>query len=174
MGGIGLFLAGGTFSPARDVFPDRFANLPPQYLVTATPQSAQLDFLQFPNYTPAAAKLSRTIEQPTTQGALLTLGSVGGPAVNFTGSVAVVTGEADLPFCSVSIVGWCLRDYFLIILLYRETVVWSLLDRTSLPSLTQSRLFTLPSPISRRTCRRISGEILPCNYLPFRNSQWLS
>jgi hypothetical protein len=69
--------------------------------MTALPQTSQINFLYWPKYTPEAAKLARVKEQPVTHGVLFTSGTLTGPAPDFKGSVAVVTGDKDFIFCSV-------------------------------------------------------------------------
>lgn len=103
--GTPLYLASAAYTPARAVFPDRFGphsnlSLAHGYLVTAAPQTSQINFLYYPFYSTAAATLARATEQPVTQGVLFTFGSIAQPAPAFKGSVAVVTGQNDFIFCS--------------------------------------------------------------------------
>ncbi|KAH9837855.1 alpha beta-hydrolase [Rhodofomes roseus] len=99
--GQGPFLAGGSYSIATEVFPDRFSadELTNAYLVTAVPQANQFDFFYFPYFSAAAFNLTRATEQPATQGVLFTQTAIMGTAHEFTGPVHVVTGAQDLPFC---------------------------------------------------------------------------
>jgi hypothetical protein len=42
---VPLFLSAAAYTPAYEVFPSRLGNLDYEYLVTATPQTSQTDFL---------------------------------------------------------------------------------------------------------------------------------
>ncbi|KZT28740.1 hypothetical protein NEOLEDRAFT_1239282 [Neolentinus lepideus HHB14362 ss-1] len=97
----GHLLTSGAYSPATEVFPDRFnqSGLPSTYLTTLAPQTQQLNFWFFPYYSDAAFDHNRKTEQPVTQGVLFTQGGLMQNATSFTGPVHVVTGANDWPFC---------------------------------------------------------------------------
>jgi pimeloyl-ACP methyl ester carboxylesterase len=101
--GVALYLASASNTPAHLVSPQNFGNLPRGYLMTALPQTLQINFLYWPEYTPEAGNLTRAKEQPDSHGVLVTLGTLPGPAPNFKGSVAVVTGDKDFIACSVRV-----------------------------------------------------------------------
>jgi pimeloyl-ACP methyl ester carboxylesterase len=106
--GVPLYLSSAAYTPAHLVSPRNFAGLPRGYLMTALPQTSQINFWYWPEYTPEAAQLTRAKEQPVSHGVLLTFGTLPGPAPDFKGTVAVVTGDKDFIFCSVRLTN---RDF---------------------------------------------------------------
>lgn len=98
MMGLPFYLLSTVYTMARMVFPQRFGNIPEDWLVTATPFSGQINFNYPPTVTPSANTLNRNTEQPVTQGSLFTIGTVGGVADGFTGPVQVLTGQQDFIF----------------------------------------------------------------------------
>ncbi|KDN52480.1 hypothetical protein K437DRAFT_220589, partial [Tilletiaria anomala UBC 951] len=95
--GLGYYVLSANYEQASLIFPERLANATSNYLVTATPYSAQINF-NVPAYvTNDAVALVRSTEQPVTQGAFFTLGSLVGPS-NFTGPVQVLTSDNDFVF----------------------------------------------------------------------------
>ncbi|EMD39654.1 hypothetical protein CERSUDRAFT_92149 [Gelatoporia subvermispora B] len=99
--GQGYFLAGGAYSTATEVFPQRYSSgeLPNAYLVTLANQTQQLNFWYYPYYSEAAFQRNRETEQPVSQGVLFTQTGLIKNATDFTGPVHVVTGAQDVPFC---------------------------------------------------------------------------
>ncbi|KZP10712.1 alpha beta-hydrolase [Athelia psychrophila] len=96
-----VFSAGGVYSIATEVFPDRFSKseLTNGYLVSLAPQTNQFNFYYFPAYTQAAFEYARAREQPVSQAVLITLNDIIQPATSFKGPVHVVTGAKDFVFC---------------------------------------------------------------------------
>jgi pimeloyl-ACP methyl ester carboxylesterase len=90
--------SGYNAGPAATVDPSRWRDLALGFVVSYNAQGSQLYFLRWPNYDQALADVSERIKQP------LSLGEVFGFAdkvtpTNFTGPVAVVDGENDMPNC---------------------------------------------------------------------------
>lgn len=96
--GVPFYLTSTVYTQASMVFPDRFANIPEDWLVTATPFSSQINFNYPPTVTKASTKLQRATEQPVTQGSLFTIGTLAATADQFTGPVQVLTGLQDFIF----------------------------------------------------------------------------
>jgi len=99
---VPLYLTSAAYTTASEVAPTRFSSsdLSSAYLLTLGPQTTQLNFFYYPYYTTASANRARATEQPVTQGVLFTFVALLGPAVEFTGSVYVVTGDKDWIFCT--------------------------------------------------------------------------
>lgn len=93
--GTPFYLLSTVYTQANMVFPDRFEDIPEDWLVTATPYSAQQNFLHPSHVTSAAVTYNRAIEQPVTQGGLFTIGGLAAPAPQFKGPVLVLTGQKE-------------------------------------------------------------------------------
>ena len=114
--GQATFFAGGAYSTATEVFPNRWPKqeLTSTYLTTLAvcycshrftcevallnstvvqPQTQQLLFWYFPYYSDAAFQRNRQTEQPVTQGVLFSQGSLMQPASQYTGAVHVVSAR---------------------------------------------------------------------------------
>lgn len=97
--GIPPFVSGLNFQIASQNQPYRFTALPPGFFVSATPISAQIGFFRVPGFDPNVLFMADAGKGTTTYGEWFSITSVTQPAQNFTGSVIVVNGDADLPFC---------------------------------------------------------------------------
>ncbi|BFZ57360.1 hypothetical protein PYCC9005_004412 [Savitreella phatthalungensis] len=82
--------------------PSRFntstRRLPSSYLVWSDIYNNQLDFFHYPYFQQDVLQLAESRKQPVTMGELVTLGQ-GTVQTNFTGPVAVNTGNRDFIFC---------------------------------------------------------------------------
>ncbi|KAF7796598.1 hypothetical protein EIP86_007780 [Pleurotus ostreatoroseus] len=93
------FLAGGAYTTATYVFPDRFptSELSNAYVVTGTPYSDQFNFFYFPYFSDGAFQRARATEQPATQGVLFSQTAIMGSADSFTGPVHVDSKYPNIP-----------------------------------------------------------------------------
>ncbi|TVY24856.1 hypothetical protein LHYA1_G007230 [Lachnellula hyalina] len=98
--GSSAFVAALNLAIASQNQPLRFSGLSNGYLVSSTSISNQLAFLHAQNFDPNVLSLAEATKGSVTFGELFTLSAVVAPAANFTGSVAVVNGDSDLPFCT--------------------------------------------------------------------------
>ncbi|KAF7980133.1 hypothetical protein HWV62_39567 [Athelia sp. TMB] len=96
-----LTAAGGAYTIATEVFPERFSTgeLTDSYVATLGPLTNKFAFYHYPGYTESAFQRARDTEQPTPQASFLTLADIIQPAPTFTGPVHVVTGDKDFIFC---------------------------------------------------------------------------
>lgn len=95
--GIPFYFLSTVYTQAKTVFPKRLGSLPDSYLVTATQYSGQQNFA-YPYFVEDGAnKLQRATEQAVTQGAIFTIGSLGGPTT-FTGPAYVLLPDKDFIF----------------------------------------------------------------------------
>ncbi|KAG0645118.1 hypothetical protein D0Z07_9117 [Hyphodiscus hymeniophilus] len=94
------FITGLNLAIASQNQPYRFSNLSNGYLVSDTAISNQIAFLHAQNFDPNILNLAEATKGPVTFGELFSQTAVMGTAMNFTGSVAVVNGDNDLPFCA--------------------------------------------------------------------------
>jgi pimeloyl-ACP methyl ester carboxylesterase len=95
-----IFTTGLNLAVASQNQPYRFTSLSNGYLVSSSAISNQIAFFHAPNFDAAILNLAEATKGTVTFGELFSLGSVIAPASNFTGSVAVVNGAEDLPFCT--------------------------------------------------------------------------
>jgi pimeloyl-ACP methyl ester carboxylesterase len=79
--------------------PYRFSTLSNGYLVAATTTSTQYGFLRSPNFSPLIASAATAQKGSVTFGELFTQAAIASVASNYTKPVAIVNGDADLPFC---------------------------------------------------------------------------
>ncbi|KAI5203873.1 alpha/beta-hydrolase [Aureobasidium subglaciale] len=79
--------------------PYRFSGLNNGYLVDYSAVSNQYGFFRSPNFDPAILAAGEAAKGTVTFGELFTQAAIAGVASNFTGPVAIVNGDADLPFC---------------------------------------------------------------------------
>lgn len=94
------FFQSGNFATARSVSDlQHLKDKPSIYLATSSPIADIELFFDPPNYDQAAFDLARKSVQPVTLGVFFSIGSIVGPAINFTGPVFVVDGTRDFPFC---------------------------------------------------------------------------
>ncbi|TVY35104.1 hypothetical protein LSUB1_G006552 [Lachnellula subtilissima] len=98
--GSSAFVAALNPAIASQNQPLRFSGLSNGYLVSSTSISNQLAFLHAQNFDPNMLSLAEATKGSVTFGELFTETGVVAPAANFTGSVAVVNGDSDLPFCT--------------------------------------------------------------------------
>lgn len=94
------FTSGLNLAIASQDQPYRFTGLSNGYLVSSTIISNQLAFLHAQNFDPAILNLAEATKGLVTFGELFTQNAVVAPATNYTGSIAVVNGAEDLPFCA--------------------------------------------------------------------------
>ncbi|KAF7980110.1 hypothetical protein HWV62_39521 [Athelia sp. TMB] len=96
-----LTVAGGAYTIATKVFPERFSTseLTDSYVATLGPLTNKFAFFHYPGYTESAFQRARDTEQPTPQASYFTLAEIIQPAPTFTGPVHVVTGDKDFVFC---------------------------------------------------------------------------
>jgi len=95
-----IFTQGLNLAIASQNQPYRFTGLSNGYLVSSSAISNQIAFFHAPGFDPAILNLAEATKGTVTFGELFTTMSVIAPAGNFTGSVAVVNGAEDLPFCT--------------------------------------------------------------------------
>ncbi|PNS19801.1 hypothetical protein CAC42_7768 [Sphaceloma murrayae] len=93
------FLLGINVQIASENQPYRFSGLSNGYIVGGTTSNNQIGFFRAPNFDPAILAAADAGKGTTSYGEFFTLTAVTAPAANYTGSVAVVNGDADLPFC---------------------------------------------------------------------------
>ncbi|TVY87748.1 hypothetical protein LAWI1_G006511 [Lachnellula willkommii] len=98
--GSSPFSTGLNLAIASQNQPLRFSGLSNGYLVSSTSISNQIAFLHAQNFDPNMLSLAEATKGLVTFGELFTEMGVIAPAANFTGSVAVVNGDSDLPFCT--------------------------------------------------------------------------
>lgn len=79
--------------------PYRFSTLNNGYLVSYSAVSNQYGFFRAPNFSPLVLAAAEASKGSVTFGELFTQAAIAGVASNFTGPVAIVNGDADLPFC---------------------------------------------------------------------------
>lgn len=96
---IPAFTLGNNFDLANQNNPARFGSLNNGYLVGDTIISTQIGFFKLPEFAAEVLQKADATKQTVTFGEYFTQGAVGGPAPDYTGPVAVVNGDADLPFC---------------------------------------------------------------------------
>jgi hypothetical protein len=94
------FTAGLNLAIASQNQPYRFTGLGNGCLVSSTAISNQLAFLHAQNFDPSILNQAEATKGTVTFGELFTQMAIIAPARNFTGSVAVVNGAEDLPFCA--------------------------------------------------------------------------
>ncbi|KAI7222727.1 alpha/beta-hydrolase [Hortaea werneckii] len=93
------FLQGLNLAIANENQPSRFFQLSNGYLVSSNIISQQTGFFRAPGFDPSILKLAELTKGSVTLGELFTQGSAAAPATQYNGSVAVVDGHEDLPFC---------------------------------------------------------------------------
>jgi pimeloyl-ACP methyl ester carboxylesterase len=100
MTGQPIFTQGLNLAIASQNAPYRFSGLSNGYLVSSSAISNQIAFLHAQDFDPAILNLAEATKGSVTFGELFTTAAVVMPATNFTGTVAVVNGDNDLPFCT--------------------------------------------------------------------------
>ncbi|KUJ14467.1 uncharacterized protein LY89DRAFT_650311 [Mollisia scopiformis] len=98
--GMPIFTTGLNLAIAAQNQPYRFSGLSNGYLVSSSIISNQIAFFHAQDFDPDILNLAEATKGTVTFGELFTTTAVVGPASNFTGSVAVVNGAEDLPFCT--------------------------------------------------------------------------
>ncbi|KAG8626045.1 hypothetical protein KVT40_006446 [Elsinoe batatas] len=93
------FILGINLQIASQNQPYRFSALNNGYVVGGTTSNNQIGFFRAPNFDPAILAAADAAKGTATYGEFFSLTAVTSPAQNFTGPVAVVNGDADLPFC---------------------------------------------------------------------------
>ncbi|KAI7538658.1 alpha/beta-hydrolase [Hortaea werneckii] len=93
------FLQGLNLAIANENQPARFFQLSNGYLVSSNIISQQTGFFRTPGFDPSILKLAELTKGSVTLGELFTQGMAAAPATQYNGSVAVVDGHEDLPFC---------------------------------------------------------------------------
>ncbi|KAG9580941.1 alpha/beta-hydrolase, partial [Aureobasidium melanogenum] len=96
---IAPFLTALNLQIASQNQPYRFSNLNNGYLVDYSTVSNQYGFFRAPNFDPLILAAAEAAKGSVTFGELFTQAAISGVAANFTGPVAIVNGDADLPFC---------------------------------------------------------------------------
>ncbi|CAD0109648.1 unnamed protein product [Aureobasidium uvarum] len=96
---IAPFLTALNLQIASQNQPYRFANLNNGYLVDYSAVSNQYGFFRAPMFDPLVLAAAEAAKGSVTFGELFTQAAIAGVASNFTGPVAIVNGDADLPFC---------------------------------------------------------------------------
>ncbi|KAI7351409.1 alpha/beta-hydrolase [Hortaea werneckii] len=104
--GIAPFITGLNLAIAKENSPFRFPFLSTGYLVSSNIISQQTGFFRAPGFSPDILRRAETTKQTFTVGELFTLAQAIRPATAYSNPVAVVNGDADLPFCF----GDCARD----------------------------------------------------------------
>ncbi|TVY80515.1 hypothetical protein LSUE1_G003311 [Lachnellula suecica] len=98
--GVPVFITGLNLAIASQNAPSRFNGLSNGYLVSSSAISNQIAFFTAPNFDFAVLDFAEATKGSVTIGELFTITTTIAPATDFTGSVAVVLGEEDLPFCT--------------------------------------------------------------------------
>ncbi|TVY43404.1 hypothetical protein LOCC1_G004572 [Lachnellula occidentalis] len=98
--GAPIFTAGLNLAIASQNQPLRFSGLSNGYLVSDTSISNQIAFFHAQNFDPNVLSLAEATKGSVTFAELFTETAVVAPAPDFTGAVAVVNGDSDLPFCT--------------------------------------------------------------------------
>ncbi|KAI5271244.1 alpha/beta-hydrolase [Aureobasidium subglaciale] len=96
---IAAFVTALNLQIASQNQPYRFSGLNNGYLVDYSAVSNQYGFFRSPNFDPAILAAGEAAKGTVTFGELFTQAAIAGVASNFTGPVAIVNGDADLPFC---------------------------------------------------------------------------
>ena len=91
----------GSFTPIRNVFPERLPNKPSVWISTGDDASHIEAFFWPPNYAQGAFDLARDYVDGATIAAFATLTTITKTAANFTGPVYVQTGERDVTYCGL-------------------------------------------------------------------------
>ena len=94
------FVTGLNLAIASQNQPIRFSGLSNGYLVSDTAISNQIAFFHAQDFDPSILNLAEATKGTVTFGELFSQSVVTQTAANFTGSVAVVNGDNDLPFCT--------------------------------------------------------------------------
>ncbi|GAB1744098.1 hypothetical protein NU219Hw_g1129t1 [Hortaea werneckii] len=97
--GIAPFISGLNLAIAKENSPFRFPFLSTGYLISSNIISQQTGFFRAPGFDPRILQRAENTKQTFTVGELFTLAQAITPATAYTNPVAVVNGDADLPFC---------------------------------------------------------------------------
>lgn len=97
--GLSNFLSGLNIAIASQNTPSRFGSLNNGYLVASSAISNQIAFFRSPGYDDTILARAEASKETVTVGQLFTTTAVIGRANEYTGPVAIVNGDADLPFC---------------------------------------------------------------------------
>jgi len=98
--GMAIFSQGLNLAIAAQNAPYRFSGLSNGYLVSSSAISNQIAFLHAQDFDPAILNLAEATKGTVTFGELFTTNAVVATASNYTGNIAVVNGDNDLPFCT--------------------------------------------------------------------------
>jgi len=98
---VPVFLQAANLQIASQNSPLRFSNpaINSGYLVSAEAIANQIQFFRAPNFDPLVLAEADANKGTVTIGEFFSLTAATAPAMNFTGPVAVVNGDNDLPFC---------------------------------------------------------------------------
>ena len=98
---VPTFVSAANLQIASQNSPFRFSNpaINNGYLVSAEAIANQIQFFRAPNFDPLILAEADANKGTVTIGEFFSLSAVTAPAKNFTGPVAVVNGDNDLPFC---------------------------------------------------------------------------
>ncbi|KAF6742460.1 hypothetical protein DFP72DRAFT_1105911 [Ephemerocybe angulata] len=77
--------------------PKRFGSLPSSYMISEGLSNDQHSFFRYGNYEPAVLRSAFNAREASTLGEVLSAG--GGPALNYTNPLLIVTGDKDYPNC---------------------------------------------------------------------------
>jgi pimeloyl-ACP methyl ester carboxylesterase len=100
--GLPIFITGLNLAFASQNQPYRFTGLSNGYLVSSSAISNQIAFFHAQDFDKNILNLAEATKGTVTFGELFTTAAVVAEAGNFTGSVAVVNGAEDLPFCTAN------------------------------------------------------------------------
>ncbi|KAI5465311.1 Alpha/Beta hydrolase protein [Mariannaea sp. PMI_226] len=92
------FMVANNFIPIKNS-PSLAALYPKGYVASASETSMQINFFGEGDFDPGMLTMSHLLGQPAAPGELLTVGVPAVKKSKFKGSVLVITGERDLPFC---------------------------------------------------------------------------
>ncbi|KAF2168635.1 hypothetical protein M409DRAFT_65522 [Zasmidium cellare ATCC 36951] len=98
--GFPLFLTGVNLAIASEARPYQFSGSQNGYTVASTAISNQIGFFHAPGFDPAIVSLADSTKGTIAVGELLSTSAIVGPALEFNGTVAIVNGIDDLPFCN--------------------------------------------------------------------------
>lgn len=99
MSAIAPFTLGLNLGLAAEVDGHRFHGLSNGYLISNNLAGFETGFLKAPGFDSKIASEAFKTADTATLGELFTQGAISKPALNFTGPVAIVNGDSDLPFC---------------------------------------------------------------------------
>ncbi|TFA98229.1 hypothetical protein CCMA1212_010050 [Trichoderma ghanense] len=92
------FALGGNFKPVKEIS-SLAGSYPAGYVGVPSTIGFEIQFFAPDDFDPKMLSYATKHAQPATPGELLTLSSGGGDINAFNGSVLIITGERDVPFC---------------------------------------------------------------------------